>query len=67
MLKKIFEEVNSLEELLVECSEMAHFSTGINKMLISKNEAYLEEKNLNNDNECIDILSCEMYRYLSTT
>lgn len=67
MFKKLFDEVNSLEELLVECSEMAHFSAGINKMLSAKNEAYLEEKNLNKNNDNSDILACEMYRYLSTT
>ena len=67
MFKWFFKEVENLEEMLVECSEMAHFSAGINKMLRRENEAYIEQKNTYDENNQVDIVSCEMYRYLSTT
>jgi len=66
MLKKILKNVHNLEDLLVECSEMAHFNAGISSLLTYKNEAYLEEK-ANEECAKVDISACEMYRYLSTT
>lgn len=66
MLKKILKNVHDLEDLLVECSEMAHFNAGISSLLTYKNEAYLEEK-AREEKATPDISACEMYRYLSTT
>ena len=67
MLKKVLKEVHNLEDLLVECAEMAHFTDGINKLLRNKNEAYLEEKEAEKERTTVDLGACEMYRYLSTT
>ncbi|MBQ2872170.1 hypothetical protein IJE86_10755 [bacterium] len=67
MFKKIIENVHNLEDLLVECAEMAHFNEGMNSLLINKNEAYLKEKKANDERATVDLASCEMYRYLSTT
>ena len=66
MLKDFFKNVHNLEDLLVECSEMAHFNAGISSLLTYKNEAYLEEKKANEERALPDISACEMYRYLST-
>lgn len=66
MLKEILKKVHNLEDLLVECSEMAHFSDGISKLLKNKNEAYLKEKEAEK-RAAADVLNCEMFRYLSTT
>lgn len=66
MLKGFFKKVQSLEEMLVECSEMSHFSAGISSMLTYKNEAYLQEK-ANEEKVTADISACEMYRYLTNT
>lgn len=65
MLKDLFKNIHSLEDLLVECSEMAHYNAGISSLLMYKNEAYLEEK-ANEERAVTDISACEMYRYLST-
>ena len=67
MIKKFMKEVHNLEDLLVECSEMAHFNAGINSLLTYKNEAYLEEKKAEENRAEIDICACEIYSYLSTT
>ena len=44
MLKNLWNKIHNLEDLLVECSEMAHFNAGVSSLLTYKNEAYLEKK-----------------------
>ena len=67
MIKKIIENVHNLEDLLVECAEMAHYAEGVNSLLINKNEEYLNEKKVDEERATVDLASCEMYRYLSAT
>ncbi len=66
MIKDILKNVHNLEDLLVECAEMCNFTDGISKLLMNKNEAYLEEK-IENEKADVDISNCEMFRYLSAT
>lgn len=66
MFDKIMKNVHNLEDLLVECAEMAHFSEGLSSLLVNKNEAYLKEKEAD-ERAAADVLSFEVVRYLSTT
>lgn len=66
MLKNLWNKIHNLEDLLVECSEMAHFNAGVSSLLTYKNEAYLEKK-ANDERTTSNICACEMYRYLSST
>ena len=65
MLEKIWKNVHNLEDLLVECAEMYHFTKGINRLLINKNDAYLKKKEAEENEAAVDLTQCEMYRYLS--
>ena len=67
MLKVFLKKVHNLEDLLVECSEMGHFPSGISSLITYKNEAYLEEKKANEEKDAVDFSGCEMFRYLTTT
>ena len=67
MLKVFLKKVHNLEDLLVECSEMVHFPSGISSLITYKNEAYLEEKKANEEKDAVDFSGCEMFRYLTTT
>ena len=67
MLKKFIKNVHNLEDLLVECAEMSNFNSGISKLLMNKNLAYLKEKEAEKERALVDLTNCEMFRYLSAT
>ena len=65
MLRDLLKNVHNLEDLLVECAEMYHFTRGINRLLSDKNNTYLKEKKAEEECAPVDLTQCEMYRYLS--
>lgn len=66
-IEQVIKEVHCLEEFMVECAEMTHFTAGINRLVMKKNEAYLKEKEAEREKALIDFTSCDMFRYLSAT